>query len=149
MNNEIEKPRKRGKGGRPPKNDPAAHRLTVNLTDEQHARFLSMFEQSGVQSLSAFIAARIFGEAFHVVKTDASAIAFTTKLTALHGQIRQIGVNYNQTVKELHSKFGEKKALSLLYKLEQETVEIAKVGREVLQLCNEFKVKILGNGGEN
>ena len=149
MNEEKRNPHNGGKGGRPPKNDPAAHRLTVNLTDEQHARFLSMFEQSGVQSLSAFIAARIFGEAFHVVKTDASAIAFTTKLTALHGQIRQIGVNYNQTVKELHSKFGEKKALSLLYKLEQETVEIAKVGREVLQLCNEFKVKILGNGGEN
>ena len=110
--------KKRGKGGRPPKNDPAKHRLTVNLTDQQHVDFLALYEQSGVQSLSGFIAARIFGDEFRVVRTDASAVEFITKLTALHGQIRSIGVNYNQVVKELHSNFGEKKALALLYKLE-------------------------------
>lgn len=70
MNEEKREPRKRGKGGRPPKNDPAKHRLTVNLTDTQHAGFLAMFEQSGVQSLSAFISARIFGDEFRVVKTE-------------------------------------------------------------------------------
>ena len=46
MNEEKREPRKRGKGGRPPKNDPAKYRLTVNLTDTQHAGFLAMFEQS-------------------------------------------------------------------------------------------------------
>lgn len=134
-------PRSRGKGGRPPKDDPATHRLTVNLTDTQHARFLSMFEQSGVASLSAFIAARIFGDEFRIVKTDASALEFVAKLTALYGQIRSVGVNYNQVVKHLHAAFGEKKALSLLYKLEQETIELSRVGREVLVLCEDFKVK--------
>ena len=147
--NESKSPRKRGKGGRPPKNDPAARRLTVNLTDTQHAEFLAMFDRSGLQSLSQFIAARIFGEEFRVVKTDASALEFTSKLTALYGQIRSVGVNYNQVVKELHSNFGEKKALALLYKLEQATIEIAKTGREVLRLCEQFKVKVLGDGGEN
>ena len=137
--NESNTPRRGGKGGRPVKNDPAAHRLTVNLTDEQHARFCTMFEQSGIVSLSAFIAARIFGDEFRVVKTDASALQFVTRLTALHGQIRSIGVNYNQLVKQLYSAFGEKKALSLLYKLEQETIELSQIGREVLRLCEEFK----------
>lgn len=143
MNEEKREPRKRGKGGRPPKNDPAKHRLTVNLTDTQHAGFLAMFEQSGVQSLSGFISARIFGDEFRVVKTDASAIEFTAKLTALHSQFRSVGVNYNQIVKELHSNFGEKKALALLYKLEKVTVELAGIGREVMQLCEEFKAKYL------
>lgn len=143
MNEEKREPRRRGKGGRPPKNDPAKHRLTVNLTDTQHAGFLAMFEQSGVQSLSAFISARIFGDEFRVVKTDASAIEFTAKLTALHSQFRSVGVNYNQIVKELHSNFGEKKALVLLYKLEKATVELAGIGREVMQLCEEFKAKYL------
>ena len=106
MNEEKREPRKRGKGGRPPKNDPAKHRLTVNLTDTQHAGFLAMFEQSGVSSLSAFISARIFGDEFRVVKTDASAVEFTAKLTALHSQFRSVGVNYNQIVMELHSNFG-------------------------------------------
>ena len=143
MNEEKREPRKRGKGGRPPKNDPAKHRLTVNLTDTQHAGFLAMFEQSGVSSLSAFICARIFGDEFRVVKTDASAVEFTAKLTALHSQFRSVGVNYNQIVKELHSNFGEKKALALLYKLEKATVELAGIGREVMQLCEQFKAGYL------
>lgn len=143
MNEERREPRKRGKGGRPPKNDPATHRLTVNLTDTQHAGFLAMFEQSGVSSLSAFISARIFDDEFRVVKTDASAVEFTTKLTALHSQFRSVGVNYNQIVKELHSNFGEKKALALLYKLEKATVELARIGREVMSLCEQFKAKYL------
>jgi len=141
--NEKNVPPNRSKGGRPPKNDPASRRLTVNLTDEQHARFLSMFEQSGLVSLSAFIVARIFGDEFRVIKTDASSVEFVSKLTALHGQIRSVGVNYNQIVKQLHTAFGEKKALSMLYKLEQETIELSKIGREVLLLCEEFKKKIL------
>ncbi|MBP7611535.1 MAG: MobA protein [Paludibacter sp.] len=143
MNEEKRVPRKRGKGGRPPKNDPAKRRLTVNLTDTLYAEFLSLFEQSGVQSLSAFIAARIFGDEFRVVKTDASAVEFIAKLTALHAQIRSVGVNYNQVVKELHSNFGEKKALALLFKLENATIELAGIGREVLQLCEQFKAKHL------
>lgn len=134
---------RRGKGGRPPKNDPAAHRLTVNLTDAQHAAFLTMYEQSGVPSLSGFIAARIFGDEFRVIQTDASAVDFVLKLSAFYGQIRSVGVNYNQVVKGLHSTFGEKKALSMLYKLEQQTIELSKVGREVLRLCDEFKGKFI------
>ncbi len=143
MNQEKREPRKRGKGGRPPKNDPAKRRLTVNLTDTLYAEFLSLYEQSGVQSLSGFIAARIFGDEFRVVKTDASAVEFIAKLTALHAQIRSVGVNYNQVVKELHSNFGEKKALALLFKLENATIELAGIGREVLQLCEQFKAKHL------
>lgn len=143
MNEEKKEPRKRGKGGRPPKNDPAKRRLTVNLTDQQQAGFLALYEQSGVQSLSGFIAARIFGDEFRVVKTDASAVGFIAKLTALHAQIRSIGVNYNQVVKELHSNFSEKKALVLLYKLENATIELAGIGREVVQLCELFKAKHL------
>lgn len=143
MNEEKREPRKRGKGGRPPKIDPAKRRLTVNLTDTQYAEFLAKYEEAGVQSLSAFICARIFGDEFRVVKTDASAVEFTSKLTALHSQFRSVGVNYNQIVKELHSNFEEKKALALLYKLEKATIELSEIGREVSQLCELFKAKYL------
>jgi len=143
MNEEKNVPRRRGKGGRPPKENPAFRRLTVNLTDTQYADFLTMYEQSGVASLSGFIAARIFLEEFRVVKTDSSAVDFVMKLSALYGQIRSVGVNYNQVVKQLHTTFGEKKALSLLYNLEQQTIELSKIGREVLRLCEEFKGKFL------
>ena len=59
------------------------------------------------------------------------------------GQMRSGGVNYIQVVKQLHTTFGEKKALSMLYNLEQQTIEIAQIGRGVLTLCEEFKGKIL------
>lgn len=47
MNNEKKRPRTRGKGGRLPKSNPAVRRETVNLDEAGHARFLTMFEQSG------------------------------------------------------------------------------------------------------
>lgn len=141
--NESKEPRKRGKGGRPPKNDPAGNCLMVRLTDVQYAEFLSMYEQSGIPSKARFILARIFGEEFLVIKTDSSAVDYVMKLSALYGKIRSVGVNYNQTVKQLHTTFGEKKALALLYKLEQETIELSKIGREVLLLCERFKKEYL------
>jgi hypothetical protein len=45
-------------------------------------------------------------------------------------------------VKQLYTAFGEKKALYLLGELERMTAELFYVGRDVLQLCEEFKAKI-------
>ena len=141
--NESKESRKRGKGGRPPKSDPAQNCVMVRFSDKQYAEFLSMYEQSGIRTKARFILARIFGEVLRVIKTDSSAIDFVMKLSALYGQIRSVGVNYNQVVKQLHTTFGEKKALSMLYKLEQDTIELSKIGREVLQLCEQFKQEFL------
>ena len=141
--NESKEPLKRAKGGRPPKSDPAQNCVMVRFSDKQYAEFLSMYEQSGIHSKARFILARIFGEVLRVIKTDSSAVDFVMKLSALYGQIRSVGVNYNQVVKQLHTTFGEKKALSMLYKLEQDTIELSKIGREVLQLCEQFKQEFL------
>ena len=113
----------------------------MNLTYGQHADFLALYKQSSIQPLSAFICARIFSDEFQVVKTDASAVEFSTKHSALHAQIRSIGVNYNQVVKQLHSNFAEKKALALLYKLENATIERARIEQKVLLLCEQFNTK--------
>ena len=139
MNDKVEKRPKRGKGGRTPKNNPANCRYSVNFTAVEHARFLTLFEQSGVQSKARFIAARVFGEEFRVVKYDRSAMEYATKLSSFYAQFRSVGVNYNQVVKELHSHFSEKKALALLYKLEKATVDLAEIGKRVLELSEEFK----------
>lgn len=139
MNENAKNSPKRGKGGRFPKNDPANYRYSVNFTAVEHAQFLTMFEQSGVQSMARFIAARVFGDEFRVVKIDRSAMEYVTKLTSFYAQFRSVGVNYNQVVKELHSNFSEKKALALLYKLEKATVELVEIGRKILELSEEFK----------
>ena len=70
---------------------------------------------------------------------DNSFPEYYAKLSDLHAQFRRIGVNYNQTVKELKSRFSEKKAMALLYKLEKLTVELAEISRRILALTHEFQ----------
>lgn len=131
-------PRK-GKGGRPTKTDTADYRFSVNFTAGEYARFLTMFETSGLQSKAAFIKARVFSDTFRVIKTDRGTLEYVAKLTQFHAQFRAVGTNYNQVVKELHTHFSEKKALALLYKLEKITAELAGLGRQIVELSEEFK----------
>ena len=102
MNEQQQHPKRR-KGGRTPKSAPAFHRETVNLDAAQHARFLTLYEQSGLSSKSKFIAARIFGDSFRVIRTDRGTMEYVARLTALYQQYRAVGVNYNQAVKELQA----------------------------------------------
>lgn len=138
---EKNKAPRRGKGGRPTKNDPAVYRFSVNFSAVEHTRFLTLFEQSGLLSKSAFIKARVFNESFRVMKTDQGTIEYVAKLTTFHAQFRAVGVNYNQVVKELHAHFSEKKTLALLYKLEKATTELAVIGQQVIALSDEFKTR--------
>ena len=143
MNQNESNTPKRGKGGRTPKNDPANFRYSVNFTAVEHARFLTLFEQSGLQSKARFIAARVFNDEFRVIKTDRAALEYITKLTSFYAQFRSVGVNYNQVVKELHTNFSEKKALALLYKLEKATIELVEIGKKITELSEEFKQRWL------
>ena len=128
--------RKPNKGGRPALADPAKHRHVLYLNDRENARFLSQWEQSGVTSKSRFIAARLFGEPFRVVKVDKSAVEYCARLTEFYAQFRAVAVNYNQVVKALHSNFSEKKALAFLYKLEKATTELAVLNRQVIDIVS-------------
>lgn len=135
------KPHGRGKGGRPLKTDTAKNCVMVRFTDEEHVRFLALFEQAGLFSKAAFVKARVFGEKFHVIKSDHGTMEYAARLTAFNAQFRKIGVNYNQIVKELHTHFSQKKALALLYKLENETRGLVAVGEKIIALTEEFKAR--------
>ncbi len=126
-------------GGRPPKTDPAKNRISVNLSDVEYADFLTIYEKSGVHSMASFIRARIFNETFRVVKVDGSLLEYTQQLSSFYNQYRAIGVNYNQTVATLKSKFEERKALAILYKLEQQTMELVQISRQISALSQEFR----------
>lgn len=125
--------------GRIPKLNPKTHCVMVRFDDEEHARFLTMYEQSGEYAKAVFIKARVFGEEFKVIRVDNSFPEYYAKLSDLHAQFRRIGVNYNQTVKELKSRFSEKKAMALLYKLEGITRELVTVSREIVALTQKFE----------
>ena len=99
--------------GRPPKNERASHCCMVRFTDTEFARFLALFEQSGLQNKASFIKARVFNETFRVIKVDRSLLDYYQKLTTLYGQFRSVGVNHNQTVVTLKNNFIEKKAFAM------------------------------------
>lgn len=98
-----------------------------------------MYEQSGLLSKAAFIKARVFGDVFRVIKTDRGTMEYVAKLTQFHAQFRAVGTNYNQIVKLLRTHFSEREALAMLYKLENETRELAAVGQRIIALCEEFR----------
>ena len=119
--------------------NPKTHCVMVRFDDEEHARFLTMYERSGEYAKAVFIKARVFGQEFKVIQVDNSYPEYYAKLSDLHAQYRRIGVNYNQVVKELKSRFSEKKAMALLYKLEGITCELVTVSREILSLTQKFE----------
>ncbi|WP_116786990.1 conjugal transfer protein MobA [Flavobacterium psychrotrophum] len=140
---ENDSPDKKYKGGRHPKDDRAIYRYSISLTAAENAKFLSLFEKSGMNVMAHFITACIFQKTITTVKIDKAAMDYHVKLTGLFGQFRAIGVNYNQVIKMLYSNFSEKKAAAALYKLEQQTIELSVLGKKIITLTGEFEANHL------
>ena len=131
------------KGGRNPKTDPATFRYSISLTAQENSRFLSLYEQSGMNVMAHFITACIFQTPVNTIKIDKGSVDYYMRLTTLYGQFRAVGVNYNQIVKLLYSKFSEKKASAYLYRLEKLTIEMAMLCRKIMELTEEFEAKYI------
>lgn len=136
--NEENKSRSR-KAGRKPKDNPAVFRYSVSFNEAEHARFLSLFEQSGMKIKAHFITACIFDKPVTVVKIDKAAMDYYMRLTTFYGQFRAIGVNYNQITKAIKATFTEKKALAFLYRLEKATLELVAINKQIIELTDEFE----------
>ena len=125
--------------GRPPRDERACHCCMVRFADTEFARFLTLYEQSGVPSKAVFIKARVFNESFRMIKVDRTMLDYYQKRSSLFAQFRAIGVNYNQLVVALRSNFTKQKAMTLLYKLEKLTIELAVIGGEIVERTNDFR----------
>ncbi|MCK0125252.1 hypothetical protein MWU76_12670 [Gelidibacter sp. F2691] len=131
------------KTGRPPKQDPAKIRYTISFNEDEHARFLALFDQSGMRVKAHFITSCIFEKTVKTIQIDKGTVDFYMRLTSFHSQFRSIGVNYNQIVKLLYKSFSEKKASAYLYKLEKQTTDMAELFKKIVQITEEFDKKHL------
>ena len=52
-----------------------------------------------------------------------------------------VGVNYNQTVKAIHTNFNDRRAVALLSRLEKSTRELTALEQQVIDLTRELKSK--------
>ena len=125
-------------GGRPPKINPAAYRYVVRFDAAENGVFLTLFEKSGATNKAAFIKNVILGKPFKVFIVDENTRVFIDKLSSFNAQYRTIGIEYNTVVKTLRENFTEKKAMKALYKLEQLTIELVKLNREIVALAKDF-----------
>ena len=139
-----EKDRKKiSKTGRKPKNDPAVNRYSINLNAEDNAKFLALFDQSGMKVIAHFITACIFQKTVKTVKINMDAVEYHAGLTKFFGQFRGIATNYNQIVKLLNSNFSDKKASAYLCKLEKQTGEMKELLLKIVNLTTNFEKKYL------
>ena len=135
--------KKRKSVGRKPKSDPCKHRYMVNLNDEENDKFKMLFEQSGLENISRFIHHAIFGREIKVVKIDKATTDYYIRLTNFYNQFQAIGNNYNQTVRAIKTNFSEKRALTMLYKLEKTTIEFILLSKQIIALTKEYEEKYL------
>ncbi|KXH84929.1 conjugal transfer protein MobA [Chryseobacterium kwangjuense] len=131
------------KGGRNPKINKAVHRYVFRLTDVENAKFLTLFEQSGLDTKAKFIVSILFERQIRTIKVDKGTMDFNIQLSQFFAQFRAIGVNYNQVVKILHTHFGDKKTVFYLGKLEKETIQLAVLCKEILVLSKKFESEFL------
>ena len=127
------------KGGRPPVANKCSHHVKVSFDDLEWDELTRMMERAGTTVKATFIKQLIFGKPFKVLTTDKSLAVYCAKLSEFFAQYRTIGVNYDLTVRTLRENFTEKKAMTLLYKLEKATIEMAGVMSQVVSLSKEFE----------
>ncbi|WP_372473314.1 conjugal transfer protein MobA [Capnocytophaga sp. ARDL2] len=135
--------------GRNKKLNPTTHRYVFRLNDEDNAKFLSLFEQSGMKIKAHFITSVLFSKEIKSVKIDKSVMDFYIKLTELYGQFRAVGVNYNQIVKILYRNFSEKKAAAYLFKLEQQTAQMVAICKEIMAISQQLEQHITEKNTKN
>ncbi|WP_297096277.1 conjugal transfer protein MobA [uncultured Draconibacterium sp.] len=140
---ETERRKNKHKGGRKPKKDPCRHRYAISLNDVDNARFLALFEASGMEVKAHFITACIFDKPVKVVKIDKGSMDYYMRLTSFYSQFRAIGVNYNQVTKAIKNNFSEKKALAFLAQLQKATFQLVAINQKILELTKEFEERWL------
>ena len=129
--------------GRKPKNDPADRKYSFRLNAEENTRFERLLADSGARDRTLFIKKSIFSGQIKVVRIDKATMDYYIKLTEFHKQFQAIGNNYNQVVRALKNNFGEKRAMSLLYRLEKLSVELMLLCKKITALTQEYERKSL------
>lgn len=126
------------KGGRPPVANKCSHHVKVSFDDLEWDALTRMMEKADETVRATFIKRLVFGKPFKVLTTDRSLAVYCAKLSEFFAQYRTVGGNYDLVVKELRANFTEKKAMTLLYKLEKATIEMAKITADVRALSLQF-----------
>jgi hypothetical protein len=127
------------KHGRKPKANPQKHRYMIRLNDADSKRLLSLYEQSGKRSISAFLADCVLNNPVKTVPIDKSAIDFVMLLSAFFAQFRAIKNNFNQVYDSLVKHFGEQKALEMIQIVAQSTRKFGLLKQKIEEITMKLR----------
>lgn len=131
------------KGGRPPLIDRCDNCVKVRFNNAEWDELTRMMEKADMTVKATFIKQLIFGKPFKVLTTDKNLSVYCAKLSEFFAQYRMIGVNYDIIVKTLRENFTEKKAMTLLYKLEKATLDLVGLTTDVMALSQKLEERWL------
>lgn len=117
--------------------------ISIRMSESEMIELNRILNEMGIKNRTDYIKSCIFSKNIKVQKMDWNVVVYVKMLNNLQAEYRAIGNNYNQATKAIHTAFTEKKALAFLYKLEQATIELIKVNKEIIQLSKEFQEKWL------
>lgn len=113
-------------------------KLSFRLNAEEKEKFDKM-----MRDRTLLIKKSLFGGTLRVVKTDKATLDYYVCLTDFYRQFQAVGNNYNQTVKAVKKNFDEKRARTLLYRLEKCSLELMLVCKKIVALTQEYERKWL------
>ena len=119
------------------------YKYNFRLNAQEKSRFEKLFLESGARDRTIFIKKSIFSEQLKVIKVDKVSMDYYIRLGEFYRQFQAIGNNYNQVVRAVQKNFGDKRAMSLLYKLEKATLELILLNRQIMALTKEYEQKWL------
>ena len=144
MEDELDKNKK--KVGRKPKLDKAKYKYAFRLSEVENAKFLALFDQSRLSNKAEFAKRCIFDNEIKVIYYNKSVHDFYMKLTHFYSQFRAIETNYDQVVKILYRYFTGRKAAAFLYKLENQTIELAILTKKIKDKIQSLEGKHITKG---
>ena len=119
--------------------NPCTHCVMVRLDDEEYARFMERYRESGVYAKAVFCKAMVFGESFRVLKENEMMRPYNEKLRDYHAQFRTLSTTYNLIVKEMHVNFSEHRTMTLMQRLENATKEMTALAKDVIGIARTIR----------
>ncbi len=114
-------------------------KICFRLDAQELAELDRIAGNSGAKNRSQYIKAAVFCRTIRVSTVDKGSGEYWKLLNNIHSQYRKFGNNYNQVVRVLHTTFEEKKALALLYKLENLTIELVSINKRIMEIIAKIK----------
>ena len=112
--------------------------IGLRLTREEYEQIAKRCESSTCKKLSEYVRHIIFNKPITVLQRNQSLDDFMSEMIVLRNELNQVGNNFNQAVKKLHTlrQIAEFKTWIITYELEKQTI-INKVD-EIKNRINKF-----------